>query len=144
MAIGNGQAEFENGTQPEGSPDFQDDVKCDRNKPVVHGHPALLRWTPPRNHNLSPTQFESLKSIADTFVPSLPPPFKAGEEFELMPGVTAEDVARFYKLKASDEDIINVVRFVMNLRSFIHRNHSGSQKIESNCDNMITKKRILN
>lgn len=81
-------------------------------KPVIiHGHPALLKWTPPRTHALNATQFEALTAISDAFIPSLPPPFKDGEPYATIQGVTPEDVARFFKLKASDEDIVDVVRF---------------------------------
>lgn len=55
-----------------------------------------------------------LKLIVDIFVFLLLLFFKVGEEFEFMLGVMVEDVVRFYKLKVFDEDIINVVCFVMN------------------------------
>ncbi|XP_024394337.1 long-chain-alcohol oxidase FAO4A [Physcomitrium patens] len=78
-------------------------------KLVLHAHPSLLRWAPPCKHNFTPAQFEALKAVCDTIVPSLPPPFKDGEAFELMRGVTAEDVARFYEANASDEGVAEVV-----------------------------------
>lgn len=81
-------------------------------KLVLHAHPSLLRWAPPCKHNFTPAQFEALKAVCDTIVPSLPPPFKDGEAFELMRGVTAEDVARFYEANASDEGVAEVVRFL--------------------------------
>ncbi|KAG0588491.1 hypothetical protein KC19_2G246700 [Ceratodon purpureus] len=73
------------------------------------GHPSLLEWSPPRVHRFSPAELESLTAICDTIVPSLPPPFRDGEKAELMRGVTVEDVTRFYKLKASDEDVIDAI-----------------------------------
>lgn len=76
----------------------------------IHGHPALLKWSPPRNHRFSPAQLEALAAICDAFVPSLPPP--SFENVDLLRGVTQADVTRFYKLKPSDEDVIDVVRFL--------------------------------
>lgn len=76
---------------------------------VVHGHPALLRWKPPTKHELSPEQFEALAAICNTLVPKIdaPPP---GSCDDLAPGVTPEDVSRFFKLNPSDEDVVDVVR----------------------------------
>jgi len=76
---------------------------------TIHGHPELLEWTPPRAHEFTPRQFEALTAICDAFVPSLPPP-DGLQNGDLASGVTAADVSRFYKLKPSDEDVIDVVR----------------------------------
>jgi len=85
-------------------------------KPLtIHGHPALLKWTPPRAHALNASQFAALTAICDAYIPSLPPP----ENYATMQGVTPEDVAEFFKLKASDEDIIDVVRFHVTANSKI-------------------------
>lgn len=82
-------------------------------KPVIiHGHPALLKWEPPRAHTLNATQFTALTAICDTYIPSLPPP---GDSFPIVQGVTREDAARFFKLKASDEDVIDNVRSTASL-----------------------------
>ena len=96
-------------------------------KPVIHAHPALLKWTP-RNHTLKPLQLEALSAISDTFVPSLPPPFEDGENYEpVCKGVTAEDVARFYKLKSSDEDVVDSVRFILHHN--MHREFHGIEQM---------------
>ncbi|KAG0612420.1 hypothetical protein M758_6G026300 [Ceratodon purpureus] len=102
----------ENGVRPEERENGAGDgpkSKLAMAKPVIHAHPSLLKWTPPRKHTLNPAQFEALTAICDTVVPSLAPPFQDGKTYVPMcQGVMAEDVARFYELKASDEDVIDV------------------------------------
>lgn len=96
------------GAQTESPTNGESSPAMSKKKPVIiHGHPALLKWTPPRTHKLNATQFAALTAICDAYIPSLPPP----ENAAIMHDVNAEDVAEFFKLKASDEDIIDVVRF---------------------------------
>lgn len=78
-----------------------------RKSVIIHGHPALLQWTPPRTHALNATQFEAITAICDAYIPSLPPPDESCPS--VLQGVKPEDVATFFKLKASDVDIIDIV-----------------------------------
>lgn len=82
-----------------------------KRKQQLQGHPLLTTWTPNRTHHFTAVQFEVLTAICDTIIPSLPPPiFKDGEEkFQCAPGVSKDDISKFYALKASDEGIIDVV-----------------------------------
>ena len=82
-----------------------------KRKQQLQGHPLLTTWTPNRTHHFTAVQFEVLTAICDTIIPSLPPPiFEDGEEkFQCAPGVSKDDISKFYALKASDEGIIDVV-----------------------------------
>lgn len=89
------------------------DVKLgeEKRKQQLQGHPWLSTWRPSRLHHFTAIQFEVLTAICDTIIPSLPPPiFKDGqEEFQSAPGVSKDDIRKFYALKASDEGVIDVV-----------------------------------
>lgn len=98
------------GVQTESPTNGESSPAMSKKKPVtIHGHPALLKWTPPRTHTLNATQFAALTAICDAYIPSLPPP----EKDIIMHDVNPEDAAEFFKIKASDEDIIDVVAAIL-------------------------------